>query len=174
MKLTVREAVLSDIPAVVRLLAEMDHEAPMPLTRAERIFRDMARYPDYCCYLAWDGTEPVATFTLLIFDALVHRGSREALLDGVVVTASRRGEGIGRAMIREAMCLAANSGCYKLALSSNLKRKDAHRFYESLGFQQHGISFAIVPPLTLDSASDGVSDSTEAVPGMHSVSLVAE
>lgn len=170
MKLNVREAARGDIPAVVRLLAEMDHEAPMPLTRAERIFRDMSHYPDYRCYLAWDGTEPVATFTLLIFDALVHGGSREALLDGVVVTASRRGEGIGRAMIREAMRLAANGGCYKLALSSNLKSKDAHRFYESLGFTQHGISFAIAPPLT----SDGASDSTHTATGKHSASLVAE
>jgi GNAT superfamily N-acetyltransferase len=134
----------------VRLLAEMDNEAPMPLARAERLFREMARYPDYRCYLAWDGDSPVATFTLLIFDALVHGGSREALLDGVVVTATRRGQGIGRAMIQEAMHLAASAGSYKLALSSNIKRKDAHRFYESLGFQQHGISFAITPVLPLD------------------------
>jgi hypothetical protein len=28
--------------------------------------------------------------------------------------------------------------------------KDAHRFYESLGFQQHGISFAITPVVPLD------------------------
>jgi GNAT superfamily N-acetyltransferase len=146
MKLTVRVAARGDIPAVARLLAEMDNEPPMPLARAERLFREMARYPDYRCYLAYEGDEPVATFTLLIFDALVHGGSREALLDGVVVTAARRGQGIGRAMIQEAMRLAANAGCYKLALSSNIKRKDAHRFYESLGFQQHGISFAILAP----------------------------
>ena len=33
------------------------------------------------------------------------------------------------------------AGCYKLALSSNLKRADAHRFYDSLGFERHGFSF---------------------------------
>src|SRR5262249_22277122 len=141
--LTIREAERRDLPAVVQLLAEMDGDAPMPLARAERIFREMARYPDYRCYLALDGAEPVATFTLLIFDALVHGGAREALVDGVVVTVARRGTGLGHQMIEEAMRIAANAGCYKLALPSNLKRKDAHRFYESLGFRQHGISFAI-------------------------------
>ena len=136
----------SDLAAVVSLLAEMDAgEQPMPLSRAERIFRDMARYPDYRCYLAFDGETAVATFCLLIFDALVHGGAREALLDGVVVTASRRGQGLGRTMMREAMRLATDAGCYKLALSSNIQSQDAHRFYESLGFRQHGISFAIVP-----------------------------
>lgn len=144
-KLTVRVAAHEDIPAVVRLLAEMDGEAPMPFERAARFFQEMARYPDYRCYLAFDGSEAVAAFSLLIFDTLVHGGTREALLDGVVVTAARRSQGLGRSMILEAMRLAADSGCYKLALSSNIKRADAHRFYESLGFRQHGISFAIDP-----------------------------
>jgi len=34
-----------------------------------------------------------------------------------------------------------SAGCYKLALSSNLKRAGAHRFYDSLGFERHGFSF---------------------------------
>lgn len=146
MTLKFRVAATPDLPAVTRLLAQMDAgEAPMPLTRAERIFRAMARYPDYRCYLAMDGNEAVGTFTLLIFEALVHGGAREALVDGVVVAPERRGQGIGRAMLREAMRLAREAGCYKLALSSNNKRVDAHRFYESLGFERHGVSFAIDP-----------------------------
>ena len=28
-------------------------------------------------------------------------------------------------------------------LSSNLKRERAHRFYEKLGFTQHGVSFEV-------------------------------
>jgi GNAT superfamily N-acetyltransferase len=141
--ITVREVRFEDVPTVVALLAEMDGEAPMSLALAARIFREMQRYPNYCCYLAFEGATPVATFSLLIFDTLAHRGAREALLDGVVVTAARRGQGIGRAMLAEAVQLAMDHGCYKLALSSNLKRTDAHRFYASLGFRQHGISLAV-------------------------------
>ena len=37
------------------------------------------------------------------------------------------------------------AGCYKLALSSNERRRDAHAFYETLGFERHGVSFAIKP-----------------------------
>lgn len=39
--------------------------------------------------------------------------------------------------------LAHKKGCYKAALSSNLKRERAHAFYESLGFERHGYSFRI-------------------------------
>ena len=150
MKPLVREAGMADLPAVTRLLAWMDSSAgdaqavpQMSITRAERIFCEMARYPNYRCYLLMNGDEPVGTFTLLIFDALVHGGAREALIDGVVVAPVRRGQGYGRLMLKEAMRMARESGCYKLALSSNRKRVDAHRFYESLGFERHGVSFAI-------------------------------
>ncbi|MCO1601628.1 GNAT family N-acetyltransferase [Desulfosporosinus nitroreducens] len=38
---------------------------------------------------------------------------------------------------------AKEENCYKLMLSSNKKRIEAHKFYEQLGFRQHGISFMI-------------------------------
>jgi GNAT superfamily N-acetyltransferase len=145
MKLAIRPAIDEDLPLITRLLAEMDGAAPLPPARAAAIFREMARYPFHRCYLAFDGDEPVGTFSLVVFPTLVHDGKREALVDGVVVTAARRGEGIGAAMMREAMRLAAEAGCYKLALSSNAKRADAHRFYEALGFTRHGVSFSIDP-----------------------------
>jgi GNAT superfamily N-acetyltransferase len=50
---------------------------------------------------------------------------------------------VGRAMMAHAIEQCRKAGCYKLALSSNLKREDAHRFYESLGFERHGYSFVI-------------------------------
>lgn len=42
--------------------------------------------------------------------------------------------------------LAAESGCYKLALSSNLKREKAHAFYDALDFERHGYSFRMALP----------------------------
>ena len=40
-----------------------------------------------------------------------------------------------------AIGLCREKGCYKLMLSSNLKRARAHAFYDSLGFERHGHSF---------------------------------
>jgi len=44
-------------------------------------------------------------------------------------------------MIRFALQRCREADCYKLALSSNLKRAGAHAFYESLGFVKQGYSF---------------------------------
>ena len=143
MNLEIRKARRKDLPLVLGLLAKMDDEQPLSLTRATNVFREMSRYPSYTCYLAYSGGEPIGTFTLLVFPTLVHDGRFEALVDGVVVAPEWRGRGLGGAMMAEAMQLAAEANCYKLMLSSNVKREDAHRFYRSLGFRQHGLSFWI-------------------------------
>ena len=148
MYLQIQKARRKDLPIVLRLLAAMDGEEPLPLARATAIHREMSRYPSYSCYLALADGVAIGTFSLLVFPTLVHDGRLEALVDGVVVDPAFRGRGIGGAMMAEAMRLAAQAGCHKLGLSSNAKREDAHRFYRSLGFRQHGVSFWIdIAPL---------------------------
>lgn len=144
----VREARLDDAAAVAALQAEMDDAFGVPKKvnagRMSAVMADMENYPWFRVYLAVDadGT-PVGTFSLMVFSSPSHEGANQALLDAVVVTASRRGQGVGEKMISEAMRIAADAGCYKMMLSSNLKRADAHRFYERLGYRQHGFSFSI-------------------------------
>jgi GNAT superfamily N-acetyltransferase len=46
-------------------------------------------------------------------------------------------------MVAHAIELCRAKGCYKMALTSNLRRKEAHGFYEHLGFERHGYSYRI-------------------------------
>lgn len=143
MDLQVRKARRKDLPAVVALLAQLGGEERLSLAAAARIHREMCKYPSYSCYLALVEREPVGTFTLLVLPTLAPDGTREALVDGVVVATNWRGRGIGGAMMAEAMRLAAEEGCYNLALLSHSKHEDASRFYRSLGFRQRGVTFWI-------------------------------
>lgn len=144
--IVVREAIPDDAETLAALMAEMDDEPERRMDAAQmrKVMADMAAYPDFRAYLALDSKgAAVGTFSLMIFSSPSHHGARQVMLDAVVVTRSRRGQGVGEAMLRHAMNIAADAGCYKMSLSSNLKRVDAHRFYEGLGFRQHGISFSI-------------------------------
>jgi GNAT superfamily N-acetyltransferase len=85
----------------------------------------------------------IGTFELLIMDNLAHMGAPSGVLEDVVVHGDWRGRGVGKQMVRFAMDRCRERGCYKLALSSNLKRAAAHRFYDRLGFQRHGYSFVV-------------------------------
>ena len=97
---------------------------------------------------------------------LAHHGAPSAVVESVCVDQSLRGRGIGRAMMVFALEQAAGRGCYKLTLSSNLRREDAHAFYRSLGFEQHGISFRteLVRPGP-GAASDGEADAVSSKKG---------
>lgn len=144
----IRQAISRDAETLAQLLAEMDDEEPESMAASDvkqmrEILAEMAAYPYFRAYLVVENEIAVGSFSLMIFSSPSHGGSAQAMLDAVVVTRSRRGSGIGQAMIRKALEIAKVAGCYKMTLSSNLKRTDAHRFYQQLGFTQHGISFDI-------------------------------
>lgn len=73
--------------------------------------------------------------------ALAHMGDKSGLIEDVVVRADMQGKGIGKKMMANAIDICKSKNCYKVALSSNIKRERSHRFYESLGFKRHGYSF---------------------------------
>jgi GNAT superfamily N-acetyltransferase len=140
-----REALKSDLPDILHLYAQPDFDDGKVLSEfdAERIFDRIARYPNYKVYVAVTNTRIVGTFALLIMDNLGHLGVPSAIVEDVAVDPDYQGQGIGKGMMRHAIQLATENGCYKAVLSSNLKREGAHAFYESLDFERHGYSFRI-------------------------------
>ena len=140
---SIRKASKDDLAAILALYAEVGDSEGLHLSEAERILDRMACYPSYAVYVAEREDEIVGTFALLIMDNLAHCGAPSGVVEDVVVHPCWQGQGIGKAMMRFAMRKCAEAGCYKLALSSNVVREPAHRFYESLGFEVHGYSFRI-------------------------------
>ena len=118
----------------------------LTLEEAQAGWAQFARYPSYRLWVACDTAQHgavVGTYALLVMHNLAHRGTPSAIVEDVVVAPDQQGRGIGRQMMAHAMQQARDAGCYKLALSSNARRKGAHAFYESLGFAQHGLSFVV-------------------------------
>ena len=69
----------------------------------------------------------------------VTRGQIEA----VRVASGQRGEGLGRWFIQELIETARRRGCGLVQLTSDRRRHDAHRFYESLGFTASHLGFKL-------------------------------
>jgi GNAT superfamily N-acetyltransferase len=155
-QLSFRAATAEDLPTVLSLLNILntaDDEA-LSLPEAEAIFTRIRTYPQYVIWLVERGQRLVGTYSLVVIDNLGHRGAPEALVENVAVAEGMRGAGIGAAMMRHAMNKAHESGCYKLVLSSNEARTDAHAFYDKLGFERHGISFRVDIPAHQSSADE--------------------
>lgn len=142
MNIQIRQAIKEDLPQILNLYAEvLDKGEVLSLEQAETLFSKMATYPNYKVYIAETESTIIGTFALLIMDNLAHLGTPSAVVEDVVVADNYQGKGIGKIMMIFAMEKCKEVGCYKLVLSSNLKRTEAHAFYESLAFEKHGFSF---------------------------------
>jgi GNAT superfamily N-acetyltransferase len=142
--LTLRDATEADLPTVLALYEAAGLDTPGALSAgdAQAAWQRLRREaPTARILLAEHSNEPVATLTLFVLPLLLHRGAPAALVEGVAVHPKTQGQGVGRWLMHEAMRIAQEQGCYKLALSSNHKREDAHAFYDRLGFHRHGVSF---------------------------------
>lgn len=74
------------------------------------------------------------TLQLTLLPGLSRHGMLRAQIEAVRVASQRRGQGIGRAMIQWAIDEARAQGCGVVQLTSDKRRSDAVRFYESIGF----------------------------------------
>ncbi|RSK55178.1 GNAT family N-acetyltransferase [Bacillus canaveralius] len=138
----IRELEYEDIPAYLELLKELDKDETMSINEARQLFVKIKSYPFYKVYKAAnDAGVFTGTFTLIVCENFGHGGLKFAIAENVVVHPEFKRMGIGKAMMAKALEIAAKHGCYKLMLSSNEKRTEAHFFYDDLGFERHGISF---------------------------------
>jgi ribosomal protein S18 acetylase RimI-like enzyme len=144
LQLKITIATQEDLSLLNHLYSQMDDLPLLSDDQIEELFNKINQIPNYKIYLVWLEEKAVGTFSLLYVPTMMHRGFHQfAVLDAVSVDPAYRSQGIGKAMIRTALKLSAEAGCYKVTLSSNLHRDRAHAFYESLGFQQHGWSFSL-------------------------------
>jgi len=146
--LAIRTATEQDIPAILTLYRDAGIDGAVSFTVEEAIahFAVIRSYPSFRVFVAMVDEVVAGTYELVILDTMAKRGQKAGIVEAVAVCPMHQGHGVGRAMMQHAMDQCRLDGCYKMALSSNLKREQAHLFYESLGFAKHGYSFQIAFP----------------------------
>ena len=165
----IRIAQRGDVPRIVELLADdqlgMDRDdASLPLA------------PEY--YAAFDAitTDPrtrllvlevqqrvVGTLQLTFLPGLSRRGAERAQIEAVRIADDMRGHGLGRVLMESAIEQARDHGCRLVQLTTDLRRDQAHRFYESLGFVHTHAGMKLQSSLREPSPTDS-TDTNCAVP----------
>ena len=146
---TVRLATADDLPRLIELLAQLELGAPRealgpPMAEAcHRAFEEIANDPRQQLFVLDDGGRIAGSACLVIVPNLTHEGRPYAIVENVVVDEASRSSGYGELLMRHVMAEAQRAGCYKLALTSNKQRPDAHRFYQRLGFRATHEGFRI-------------------------------
>jgi ribosomal protein S18 acetylase RimI-like enzyme len=145
----IRRAVEADLPRIVELLAQLapdvpdreDTSSPLPYYY-HLVFREGEQAKQHLL-VAEVRRKIVGTLVLVVVPNLSHKGTPYAIIENVVVDEKHRSKGIGEALITRAIEESRKTGCYKVTLTSNKRRNEAHRFYERLGFARTHEAFRI-------------------------------
>jgi N-acetylglutamate synthase-like GNAT family acetyltransferase len=144
----VREATSDDLPRLVELLAQLSpddpsREDPSRMTMYRNSFNAIAADPNHHLLVLEADGGIRGTLALIVIQNLSHRGAPFAIIENVVVDQEDRGKTYGETLMKHAIDSAREHGCYKVSLTSNKRRTDAHRFYERLGFQRTHEAFRL-------------------------------
>lgn len=145
--LRIREAREADIDDIIAVLADDTvgghGNTTDPAARPGYVaaFARIAASPNDRLYVAELDGEVVGTFQTTLITVMTRHGRPDMTIEAVHVRAKMRGKGIGAAMMRFAIEEARRAEVSLVQLTSNMKRVDAHRFYQRLGFVQSHAGF---------------------------------
>jgi GNAT superfamily N-acetyltransferase len=143
----IRRAVADDVPAIVAMLADdplgARRERPGDPAYAEA-FKEIDSDPRQVLAVAVRDTQVVGTLQLTFIPGLSRVGATRALVEAVRVHSDHRGDGLGGRLVEWAVDTARARGAAMVQLTTDASRKDAHRFYERLGFAATHVGMKLI------------------------------
>jgi GNAT superfamily N-acetyltransferase len=139
-ELTFRQAIRGDLERIVQLLAD----DPLGSTRDAysvplaggyaSAFEAIVADRNNELIVAEQAGVVVGVLQITFIPGLTRQGAWRALIEGVRVAADVRSSGVGKRLFAWAIERARERGCNLVQLTSDKSRRDAIRFYQSLGF----------------------------------------
>jgi GNAT superfamily N-acetyltransferase len=139
----IRPARFEDAPAIAELCGQLGYP-----TTCEHVAKQLPLLvaPLYGMFVADQG----ATIGWIVVQGKVslHAGAF-AEITGLVVDEAHRGQGVGDLLLRRVEEWAAEHGYSQVWLRSNVKRNEAHRFYQRRGYELLKTSYTFRKMLTV-------------------------
>ena len=129
------------LPDIVAMLANdplgsAREDASEPLNPAYvAAFHAIVADKNQLLVVALPGQTVVGTLQLSFIPGLALTGAWRGQIEAVRIHQDHRGSGLGQTMFEWAIARCRERGCSIVQLTTDKSRKEAHRFYERLGFQ---------------------------------------
>jgi len=136
--LSIRRATSSDLDALVRLLGvlfSIEADFAPDVERQRRGLAMLLATPERAAVLVAERAGAVAGMVTAQLVVSTAEGGPSALVEDMVVEASERRHGVGRALLAAAEAWAAERGATRLQLLADRENAPALRFYERLGWR---------------------------------------
>ena len=144
---TTRAAETADAEALADLMTQLGYEtrASEMEMRMEAI-RANKHYATFVAVSKGKVCGMIGTFTCYTYE----HNSPSANILALVVAKEMRGRGVGQALIAAAEKDLAQRNIRRVAVNARFERKDAHEFYEKLGYTKNGFRLVKELPMPAD------------------------
>jgi GNAT superfamily N-acetyltransferase len=135
-----RKATLDDLDAIIAMLADDELGRTRELVETPpadcyvQAFKAIDADPNQNLIVATENGTVVGTMQLTFLPGISRKGQWRGQIEAVRIASSQRGAGLGRQMMEWAIEQCRARGCGLVQLTSDKSRRDAHRFYDNLGF----------------------------------------
>jgi GNAT superfamily N-acetyltransferase len=140
----IRCARVSDAPEFARLTTELGY--PATAGQVAPRLRAFLPLPDHFVAVAAETRGHLLGWIAAERRFLLHDEPRVEIV-GLVVNAAARRRGIGEVLVRAVEEWAADEGVERIAVRSNVTRRESHPFYERLGYRREKTQHAYVRTL---------------------------
>lgn len=130
MEINIRKMIPEDLPQIQELYKELV-PGGCPHPTLLKNYEKTCNHPDYTLLVATKEDVVLGSATGIVCTAL---DTPFLVVENVVVREDCRGMGIGRAIFDKLDCFAMEKQCGYAILASSGYRKDAHKFYEAIGY----------------------------------------
>ncbi len=138
----IRKAEQSDAAAVKGLLEELENRL-FDQAIFTRIYTEYLHTPLTLMYVAIQNENEIIGFISCKGQSLLHHEGLVFEIQELIVTAAHQGKGVGRELVAALKPELTLLGAKSLEVTSNKKRKEAHAFYQSVGFLNSHEKFTI-------------------------------
>lgn len=134
----VREIKDDELNKLLKLYKHLNPDDP-ELTvdeRVKQIWQAIMEDPNHFCLVIEEDGVIVSSCIMVIIPNLTRNARPYALIENVVTHEQYRKRGYGTVVIKKAIEIAKEKGCYKVMLMTGRKDEATLRFYERAGFNK--------------------------------------
>lgn len=134
--MTIREINSGDYNGLMELYLHL-HETDIPdYEKAKQTWEHILADKNYHIVVAEEDGKLVSSCTVVVVPNLTRGVRPYARVENVVTHADYRGKGLATACLNRAREIAAEAGCYNIALLTGAKDENTLKFYENAGFKR--------------------------------------
>jgi ribosomal protein S18 acetylase RimI-like enzyme len=139
----IRAATKNDTSAILGLLYDLGRPSARTKSQKEKFEKQIIQYIAQKQIAVAKVDSVVVGMVSMILVPRLNQTRLEMYIPELVVSSKYQKMGIGKALVDHVISVAKKKNCYRIRLESGHSRKESHKFYSHLGFEQYAKTFKL-------------------------------